>query len=400
MNGASPRLVLRDLPLPARLVLAVFLISVGIGYFSALVQLHFQHARPGSPLPDDKDVTRVYSGGAAAEPEPGDKNKSREGRPKSKVEKLLEADEDLPFTRTGQMRSAFTNHKWRQAIDKKVKDLAKGRVAAINRDTAEAELRKEREGERQVVLAWVRAGAHKEFYDKDSFLLPEDLKKQPITPAYLIPGDGAKVGPKAAKITSILKARCVRCHQPAEDGSDDPKAAKYLMQTYDLLKPYVTVTEAPAKGGEKAEAAPDDEPPAMSLTNLAQSTHVHLLGFSMLYGLTGLILAFSGLPCGLRVVLCPLPLVAQVVDISFWWLARLDKPYGPEFARAIIVSGGVVAAGLGLQIVLSLFSLFGKTGRLVLVLLLGGALAGAYVVKDRVIDPYLAKEKSKVTVSK
>ena len=28
-------------------------------------------------------------------------------------------------------------------------------------------------------------------------------------------------------------------------------------------------------------------------------------------------------------------LLAQVVDISFWWLARLQDPYGSEFANAI-----------------------------------------------------------------
>jgi hypothetical protein len=83
--------------------------------------------------------------------------------------------------------------------------------------------------------------------------------------------------------------------------------------------------------------------------------------------------------------------VAQVVDISFWWLARLEAPYGPEFARSIVISGGVVAVGLCLQIVLSLFSLFGKAGKLVLVLLLVGALAGAPAVKG-FIDRQLQEE--------
>ena len=47
MPTAPERLTLRALPLAARLVLAVFLIAVGLGYGSALVQLHFQHASPG-----------------------------------------------------------------------------------------------------------------------------------------------------------------------------------------------------------------------------------------------------------------------------------------------------------------------------------------------------------------
>src|SRR5947208_3237407 len=91
----TPRqLTLRELPLPARLVLSLFLISVGVGYLSALVQLHFKHAKPGSLLPEGEDAARVYNG-----PQ-GD-------RPKSHIERLLEADENLKFNGNGQMRDAL-----------------------------------------------------------------------------------------------------------------------------------------------------------------------------------------------------------------------------------------------------------------------------------------------------
>src|SRR5205807_2603605 len=62
MNDPSHRFVLRDLPLDARLVLAAFLFSVGIGYFSALVQLHFQAASPGQILPGPKESGAIYHG--------------------------------------------------------------------------------------------------------------------------------------------------------------------------------------------------------------------------------------------------------------------------------------------------------------------------------------------------
>jgi hypothetical protein len=110
----------------------------------------------------------------------------------------------------------------------------------------------------------------------------------------------------------------------------------------------------------------------------------------MLYGLTGLILAFSSYPATLRVILCPLPLLAQIADISFWWLARLPEPAGPEFARLIAFSGSIVAVG-------RLFDLFGGKGKLVLVLLLGGAVAGAGMVhRSGAIDSYLSQEKASV----
>ena len=130
----------------------------------------------------------------------------------------------------------------------------------------------------------------------------------------------------------------------------------------------------------------------MPLRKLAQSTHVHLLGFSMLYGLTGVIFACSSWPGIFRFLIAPLPLVAQLLDISFWWLARLQDPWGSEFARGIRYTGMVVAGGLGLQIILSLFSLFGWFGRFVLVLLMAAALVGAYYVNDQYIGPYLAQQ--------
>src|SRR6516162_560596 len=62
------RLRLRDLPLSARLVLSAFLISVGCGYFAALVQLHFQHASPGNAMPTRDDVVRVFYGPTGEKP--------------------------------------------------------------------------------------------------------------------------------------------------------------------------------------------------------------------------------------------------------------------------------------------------------------------------------------------
>jgi hypothetical protein len=57
------RLTLRQLPLAAKLVLTVFLIAVGVGYFSALIQLHIQHSgRDGNALPTLADVVEVFAG--------------------------------------------------------------------------------------------------------------------------------------------------------------------------------------------------------------------------------------------------------------------------------------------------------------------------------------------------
>ena len=73
-------------------------------------------------------------------------------------------------------------------------------------------------------------------------------------------------------------------------------------------------------------------------------------------------------------------LIASVVDVAFWWLARLEEPYGPMFARLIPVTGMVLAVSLLLQIVLSLFSLFGNMGKVFMVLLPVGAAAMGVLV--------------------
>ena len=76
------RFSLRQLPFPAKLVVTVFLLSVGLGYMWAMAQLHFKHASPGEPMPGVPDVVAHFSGvpwpleakpEPAPEPKPEDK---------------------------------------------------------------------------------------------------------------------------------------------------------------------------------------------------------------------------------------------------------------------------------------------------------------------------------------
>src|SRR5262245_17887978 len=106
MSVETPdRLSLRRLPFPARLVLSAFLICVGIGYVSALVQLHFQHAKPGQMLPSGQEAADLYHGKPA---------------PKaiSQIERLIDADPNLKFNGSGQMRNAFFHEGkgWEKAL--------------------------------------------------------------------------------------------------------------------------------------------------------------------------------------------------------------------------------------------------------------------------------------------
>jgi hypothetical protein len=334
---------LRDLPLAVRVVLAAFLISVGVGYGSALVQLHFQHASPGEFMPTPHDVVLKFHG----DPDPAKRV--------SALKRLLEADEALPFNGSGSMSAAFTTRSggWRTAI----------------REKPEAEVRKERQGERDAVLLWLKNGLSQADYDADKMPLTVAWGDKPITAEF-------KTDDGAVKIKSLFGERCGRCHQ--KDG-DDANAANYPLDTYPAIQKYAKVDPAPG---------------AMSVTKLAQSTHAHLLSFAVLYMLTGVLFALTNYPGWLRLTLGPLVLVVQLIDIACWWLARLEGPIGVQFAMAIVWTGGIVGAGLAVQIVLTLFHLFGTAGRCVLVVLfmIGGAGIGA--IKQYAIDPHLAAQKA------
>jgi hypothetical protein len=350
-DDAPPPFVLRDLPTSSRLVLAAFLISVGVGYFSALVQLHFQGASPGKALPGPEDAIATYFGRP----------------PMSQIERLLTTDESKPFNGSGSMRAAFTMRSGGlpRAVKEKAKELKLDPTDAKQNKKARAALFSERDGERLALLAWIRAGTPQKEYDEDSFPLPAKWADHPITEKYV-----KAEGTRTVMIRSVLEDRCVRCHSAATGGP----ASNFPLDTFERVHDY---SEVETVGG------------GMSLQKLAQTTHVHLLGFAMLYGMTGLIFTFTSYPGWFRLLLGPFTLIAQMVDISCWWVARTD----PIYAKAIIFTGGAVGVSLFLQIVLSLFNLFSARGKRILVLLIVIGCLGGYLVHKGVIAPYLENER-------
>jgi hypothetical protein len=341
MNEPTParRFTLRDLSLPARLVLSAFLIAVGVGYVSAVVQLHFQQSsRKGDPLPSKDNVVDTFH---------GKKDLT------SQIVKLISGPETGNPDKGDNMTPAFFKA-----------DGGEFKKAVTKQKRPEAEVHAEREGERAAILAWVKNGVRKEYYMEDAFPLPDDLKDKPLTEKFN--NDGK------AKIRSIFNERCGRCHDP-QNGMGN--ATNFPLDNYDAIAKYAKVSRG-----------------FMSIEKLTQSTHAHLLSFAVLYCLTGLIFAFTSYPALIRGIIAPLVLVAQVADIACWWLARLEGPLGEQFAVAILYTGGVVGVGLALQIVLGLFNMYSAKGKLVLLLLAAASAYGGYVAYEKVIVPHLAGE--------
>lgn len=342
-------------PLPARIVVVCFLFSVGIGFISALVNLHFQEAGPGKLLPDGEDVVRAYHG------EPG----------KTQLEHLLIAPEALPFNGSGSMRAAFTEKKGgglKSAMKAVAAERSLDLAIPAEAEHAKAEVLRRRDGERLALIAWIRSGAPEATYDEKGFELKGELAKLPITKDYIVQGEGGTV---KVHLQAIVTDRCCRCHAKGVGGS----GAKYPLETYEEVKDYLV----------------PDVNQGKSLDHLALTTHVHLLAFSVLYGLTGMLFALTAWPLWMRLLIAPAPIIFAALDISFWWLARLDEPYGPMFAKAIMVSGGLVGLSLGAQIVLGALGLFRLPGKIVIVLIMIFGAALGLGVKLKVVDPYMAK---------
>lgn len=195
----------------------------------------------------------------------------------------------------------------------------------------------ERESERLALLAWLEAGASKDSYDDNDFEVPAGKLKSPITKDFVV-------------------------------GAPDP------------VRPIVSLRQ-------------------IDFDSLVQSTHAHMLTFALLWTATGLIFAFTSYPLWMRLMLAPVVLLAQIADVLCWWLARLPD-VGPYFAVAILGTGAIVGLGVVLQILLSLFNMFGAKGKVLVLLICLGGTAGLGTVFLKYVEPELAVEKKEAAAPK
>ncbi len=353
------RYTLRHLPLAAKLVLSAFLIAVGLGYFSAIVQLHLQHSeRNGEVLPTPSRTIEIFAGVKKFDP--------NAPKPVSKLEKLVMGPiEGAPWNGSGSMAAAFFK-----------RDNGDYNSTIKDDPAAKPKLDAEREGDRHAVQAWINLpdDERKNTYAADK--MPRPAAVTAMTKEFL---DGDQV-----KVHSILADRCARCHAKGEEQE------KFPLETYEHILKYLDApkADAPSPGGWVPSTC------QIGIDKLTQTTHAHLLSFAMLFGLTGFAFAFTSYPRSVRFLFAPLVLVAQVLDISCWWLARIPE-VGPYFALAILGTGTAVGLGLVVQIVATLFDMYGRKGRFVLILLFTAAAAGFGALYVKVIEPALAAEKAK-----
>ncbi|AMV29740.1 hypothetical protein VT84_35435 [Gemmata sp. SH-PL17] len=302
---------LRDLPLPVKVVASVFLLAVGAGYTSAMLQLHIQDSKSGKPMPTVEDVVLKFTGKKKVDPN------APPPRPVSRLEALITSE--TVVINGASMSAAFTTE-----------DRAKGDLKFANavKIRGAETVKAERKGEQAVFALWISTPEEqrKATYVADKFVPPVGKMPAAVTP-------GLKDG-DAIKIKTLIEARCVTCHSKGGEKED------VLLDTHEGLKTFMTVTAAaPAVNGWVKVEEP------ISISKLTQSTHAHLLSFAMLFSLTGVIFAFSSWPAWMRVIIGPSVVIAVFADVSLWWLARLCDEWGRTSRWGSSAPGSSPAAG-------------------------------------------------------
>lgn len=133
------------------------------------------------------------------------------------------------------------------------------------------------------------------------------------------------------QVKPIFQEQCVTCHS-AGSGPQLPPLTGYE-DIYKLLGTDVGLT----------------------IVQLARVSHIHLLGISILFLLTGAIFALSEGPVHLRIIVVSVPYLSILMDIGSWWGTKyLD----PVFAYIVIAGGALMGLALAAQIFISLWQMW------------------------------------------
>ncbi|MGO9771188.1 MAG: hypothetical protein ACLPSW_16895 [Roseiarcus sp.] len=142
--------------------------------------------------------------------------------------------------------------------------------------------------------------------------------------------DGASVD-GYAKVAPIFAADCAGCHMA--DAQSIPPLTSYA------------AVEVVAKSDT-----------GTSFADLAEVSHIHLFGISIIFLLTGAIFAFSETAIWLRVTLVVVPYLTILADIGSWWLTKYVDP--AVFAYVVVGGGACMGLALAAQILIGLWEMW------------------------------------------
>jgi hypothetical protein len=132
-------------------------------------------------------------------------------------------------------------------------------------------------------------------------------------------------------IRQIFDTHCIACHNSAAG----------------LAIPDWTKFENIAKRAETDTGT--------SFTSLARVSHIHLFGIAFIFMFVGLIFSLAaGVPRYLKAAVIVMPYVFLIIDISSWWLTKLN----PNFAYLVILGGGAMALSFAFMWVVSMYEMW------------------------------------------
>jgi hypothetical protein len=92
-----------------------------------------------------------------------------------------------------------------------------------------------------------------------------------------------------------------------------------------------------------------------SVTALARVSHIHLFGIAFIFMFVGLIFSLaSGVPKPLKVIVISMPYIFLLIDISAWWLTKLN----PNFAWFVLIGGGAMAMSFAFMWIVSMYEMW------------------------------------------
>lgn len=159
----------------------------------------------------------------------------------------------------------------------------------------------------------------------------------------------AEAGDPSAQ--EIIKAQCVECHNadggemadvPYSETADSDPTYELVLST---AKADITVEES---GVQTQVIKP------ITTARLVHVTHAHILSIPVFTLLVGGLFLMTGLPTFLKLIIGPLPMLAVLLDISAWWIARWVE----VFIYVIAASGAIFGSFYALQILCILGSLW------------------------------------------
>jgi len=150
---------------------------------------------------------------------------------------------------------------------------------------------------------------------------------------------------------AIIKAHCIECHNA--DGGDMEEIPYAATATSDPEYDLVMVTAKPETTRETSGVRTIELKP-LSTAKLVHVTHAHVMTVPMFTFVVGVLFLMTGIPQSIKLVLGPLPMLAVLLDISGWWIAR----YVESFIYVIGAAGGLHGATYALQVLCILGSMW------------------------------------------